>query len=544
MVLIPARAAACGGLFCSGGGTQVVNQVAERILFVKRPDGRTTAVVEIQYQGPAPDFAWVLPVPGTPEVGVSSTVAFDRLQQRTNPSYRLAVRGNACSPVPTASGCAVPASSGGAGGATVDAGVAFEGTDPVTIVDRGTVGPYDYVTLSVQPEMEDPADVAVEWLEANDYDVTALGPEVLRPYLVMGMNLMAFRLTKGSDTGSIRPLMLTYESEQPMIPIRPTAVAAERDMGILVWVTGPSRALPATYRHLVLNEAALDWRAIGTSYARYVGNAANEAGGHGFVTEYAAPTEALPPAPELPMELRDPEAWGGLGDAEAIEQVLRMLNNAFSRVFGVEGVQDVIEDYVPLPPDVDARSVLFCATCVLDPGRLEGFDLAAFLAALDAEVLAPVVEFEALLAEQPYLTRLFTTLSPEEMTVDPEFAFATGLPDASNLHDATLTQSCRGGVTAQTVQLEDGTVVRMPLDNQPWEDELPYVLREEQLEADGTLSVRLDNEAAAADVVAAHNASIRSQLPSDEGCGAMPLTTAPPLLALCLVQLRARRRRR
>lgn len=174
----------------------------------------------------------------------------------------------------------------------------------------------------------------------------------------------------------------------------------------------------------------------------------------------------------------------------------------------------------------------------------EGFDLAAFLAALDAEVLAPVVEFEALLAEQPYLTRLFTTLSPEEMTVDPEFAFATGLPDASNLHDATLTQSCRGGVTAQTVQLEDGTVVRMPLDNQPWEDELPYVLREEQLEADGTLSVRLDNEAAAADVVAAHNASIRSQLPSDEGCGAMPLTTAPPLLALCLVQLRARRRRR
>ena len=550
LVAAPAPAAACGGLFCGGGGTtQLVNQVAERILFVKRPDGRVTAVVEIQYQGPAPEFAWVLPVPGRPEVDVSSSVAFDRLQQQTNPLYTLSFSGRGCTPVPSSSGCTGDDASFGSTGGIVDGGMAFEPTDPVMIIDRGTVGPFDFVTLSVEPDMEDPADVAVEWLEANGYDVTALGPDVLRPYLVMGMNLMAFRLTKGSDTGSIRPLVLTYESERPMIPIRPTAVAAESDMGILVWVAGPSRALPSTYRHLVLNEAAMDWRNIATRYTDYVSTAANEAGGHGFVTELATPTAELPAPLALPERIRNPRTFEELSPAEAIQRAIALLTapprsfTAPPRYF--DGLRDVVAAQVPRPEGVTVDDVLACATCVLEPadGPLEGFDLDAFLAALDEEVLAPIEAFDALLGEQPYVTRLFTTLSPEEMTVDPEFAFVSGLPDASNLHTATLEQSCVGEVNAQTLQLDDGTEVRMPLGGIPWRDEVPYVLREEQLETDGSVRVAVDNEAAADELVRAHNRRIRRQLPDDGGCGTVPLTSGPPLLALLLIQLRARRRR-
>ena len=53
--------------------------------------------------------------------------------------------------------------------------------------------------------------------------------------------------------------MLTYESKLPMIPLRPTAVAAQDDMGIQVWVIGPSQAVPANYKSLVINEALIDW---------------------------------------------------------------------------------------------------------------------------------------------------------------------------------------------------------------------------------------------------------------------------------------------
>ncbi|MCA9988300.1 MAG: DUF2330 domain-containing protein, partial [Anaerolineales bacterium] len=38
-----------------------------------------------------------------------------------------------------------------------------------------------------------------------------------------------------------------------------------------------------------------------------------------------------------------------------------------------------------------------------------------------------------------YLTRLNTVISPEEMTLDPIFAFDSSLPDVSNVHDLSET---------------------------------------------------------------------------------------------------------
>ena len=84
----PRRAEACGGLFCSAANP--VNQAAERIIFsFDKPNKKVTAVVEILYQGPSEKFAWVLPVPGIPEVGVSTGTLLDRLQSATNPTYSI-----------------------------------------------------------------------------------------------------------------------------------------------------------------------------------------------------------------------------------------------------------------------------------------------------------------------------------------------------------------------------------------------------------------------------------------------------------------------
>jgi hypothetical protein len=80
--------------------------------------------------------------------------------------------------------------------------------------------------------------------------------------------------------------MLTYNTDHPMIPIRPTAVAANDDMGILVWVLGSGRAVPTNYKTLELNEAVLDWFNPSMVYNDVVVAAADEAGGQGFVTEH------------------------------------------------------------------------------------------------------------------------------------------------------------------------------------------------------------------------------------------------------------------
>ena len=68
--------------------------------------------------------------------------------------------------------------------------------EAVSVIQEGRAGPYDYTQIEVNEDLDDPADVAIEWLDENGYDVTDIGPDVLRPYLADGQNLVAFRLSK------------------------------------------------------------------------------------------------------------------------------------------------------------------------------------------------------------------------------------------------------------------------------------------------------------------------------------------------------------
>src|SRR5689334_16627461 len=153
-LLAPAPASACGGLFCNGA--QPVNQAAERILFTENGDGTVTAVIEIQYEGPSEKFSWVLPVPGEPVVGVSSKVALDRLQAATNPVYMQTTTFPDDCELGTSKSRGLNNLS--AGMASSNAGADDHG---VTVVSAGTVGPFDYQTIKVDPDLPEPADAAV-----------------------------------------------------------------------------------------------------------------------------------------------------------------------------------------------------------------------------------------------------------------------------------------------------------------------------------------------------------------------------------------------
>ena len=77
-------ALACGGFFCDnvGGGQPGVEQAGEVVIF-GASEGEVTMHVGITYEGPADAFAWVLPLPSEPDIGVSPQTLFDLLQQRT-----------------------------------------------------------------------------------------------------------------------------------------------------------------------------------------------------------------------------------------------------------------------------------------------------------------------------------------------------------------------------------------------------------------------------------------------------------------------------
>jgi hypothetical protein len=487
-------AQACGGLFCSSANP--VNQAAERIVFsFDRSAKKVTAVVEILYAGPSEKFAWVLPVPGVPEVGVSTSALLDRLQQITNPTYSIQRSwAGSCandSAVPTRAPTPSPGSAG-----------ANDPSRPnVSVLAAGSAGPYDYEVIKVDPGMADAAIVALNWLAANHYDVGALGADVLRPYLRDGLNLLAVRLAKNKNqmTGSIRPIMLTYASEHPMIPIRPTAVAANDDMGILAFVLGASRAVPTNYKSLELNEAMIDWFTPNATYNAVVTAAANEAMGQGFVTEYANSTGMGGFASGLYAERNNVQQFRSNADqlspanlvVSMIETLSTFAQGNFGGPFGarpsggrvaLDGVTDVVASQLKLPVGVTADQVVASPRCYFaelqqqgafycdgktapTPGQtidLTTFDKRAFLTAVEALVIAPMEKTAKLFADQPYLTRFYTTMSAGEMTLDPEFDLNNELGDVSATHvlDMKYTTGCSGDTSGTWEATVGGVVVR------------------------------------------------------------------------------------
>ena len=83
--------------------------------------------------------------------------------------------------------------------------------------------------------------------------------------------------------------------------------------------------------------------------------------------------------------------------------------------------------------------------------------------------MTPTLAAGAMFSAFPYLTRIYTTLSPEDMNKDPVFSFNPGLKDYPNVHNGTLTYHCGffGGdsgiaKTAATLRTEEGWVIDYP----------------------------------------------------------------------------------
>jgi hypothetical protein len=236
--------------------------------------------VQVVYQGPPTEFAWIVPVSDAPELFVSNDALFNVLQGFTRPTFDLwyeatgecqvwmwddAVNANGLPSPP-------PPNEGG----------------EVTVVSQQQVGPYDTVVLTANDE-----GALITWLQDNGYQIPDALESVLAPYVANRRHFVALRLSSGNDTGDLVPLGMRYPGTQPSIPIQLTSVAATPDMQLVTYVLGDARAVPTNYLHVELNEAAIDWFSYGTNYLDVLSRAADEAGGHAFATEFAGSTQNL-----------------------------------------------------------------------------------------------------------------------------------------------------------------------------------------------------------------------------------------------------------
>ncbi|MEZ4469496.1 MAG: DUF2330 domain-containing protein [bacterium] len=196
----------------------------------------------------------------------------------------------------------------------------------------------------------------------------------------MGSVFVAVKLLPGADSGDIAPLHLRFTSDTPAIPILPTRVAANPDMGLIVHVLDDNRAIPKNYAHIQINEAAIDWLNAGANYADVVSAAADEAAsGRAWATDYAGPSDLI-------SGMVDPfpaEVIEGVKTAETLGDLQRWLP------FVDADVQRVLAGYFEVPEGVAANQFFSCPDCFGVVDWSQAVDGQALAAELENEVNAP-----------------------------------------------------------------------------------------------------------------------------------------------------------
>lgn len=276
----PTTASACGGTFCSNSP---ITQNAERVLFIRRGEGDTTAVVQIQAQGNDPDFAWVVPLESMPrDIHEEPTTTFLGLDQSTAPTYLFFNRAS------FTSGSGGGGFGCGAADSAATAGAAPESDNAVRVWASGETGNYRYDVVS----SEDPAALR-RWLDDNRYRTPVEAEPIIAEYVSEHKLFLAVRLraVQGVPSFLVTPLAFTYAGRAPCVPIRLTRIATVPSLPVLTYVVSDRRAIPMNFSQTTV--ADVDVARLGPtrfntqSYDQLVANAVNEAGGRAWVTEFA-----------------------------------------------------------------------------------------------------------------------------------------------------------------------------------------------------------------------------------------------------------------
>jgi hypothetical protein len=552
LALAPMPADACGGTFCDNGPTVMpVDQTGENILFWIDHSGtepHTEAHIQIQYEGEAQDFAWIIPVTQVPEVLVGNQALFDNLLAATVPVFTLATTSEACADDAAVGLCAAARGTSEidlAGDDEIGDDIGEDtgdDTDGPEILDRGVAGAFEYVVLT-----GDTVDEIVEWLDMAGYAQDPDAPPILQEYLDDDFVFVAVKLRGGADIEEIHPLAIRYAGIEPCIPIKLTRIAAVDDMAIRAFFLGESRAAPQNWPHVVLNPVAFDWTNTGINYLSVVSLAIDEAGGRAFVTEYAG-TDNVVSTSDVDSPAWDPSAFENLEAVEAVDMLGSQglgLECDFDNncQYGHPQVQPLLEKYLPVPEGIDPYEFWDCLSCFEGSIDLAAWSGSGFAADFAERISIPGEHAIAMLESSDYLTRLMTLLSPHEMLEDPTFHETDALPPVDRGNDSLRTLACKGN---DWVDLPDGTrrVALTDGGQYPNIEGMPNAERIELVPAMGPPQIETDNTQTIDELLAAWNDGKLSG--PEAGCSVTRLRAEALLTMIALfgVGWVTRRRRR
>jgi hypothetical protein len=170
-------------------------------------------------------------------------------------------------------------------------------------------------------------------------------------------------------------------------------------------------------------------------------------------------------------------------------------------------VAGLLGEFLPTPEGVSPDKFYGCTSCYKDQIDASKWDAAALATAFQERLVTPGNHALELLKKFPRLTRLYTTISPSEMTEDPEFAPAPGASSVSNLQSAKRSDDCKSfgnwlvpGAGGVGIKAGPGTYAS-------WLPDMPYAARIVDHTSPDNPVVLVDNETKIAGAIAEWNAT-------------------------------------
>lgn len=258
---------ACAGFVAPAESNAVVN--AHRIALSISPT-QTVLWDQIQYKGDPTSFGWILPVKPGAIIELSTDAWFEALEAATTT--------NVMAP-------SIDCGNSGCGSSDeLRGGFDGNGGTGVSVVHRGTVGPFETVTLSTKiPGVLD------DWLTNAGFTLPADAAPVIDAYVKEGFDFIALKMQPGKGIDEMKPVRVVQKGAYPILPMRMISVGTGANVGITLYVIGEGRweAKDAVNTVIPFDLLAWDFETNSSNYGELRERALGLNGGNVWLTNFA-----------------------------------------------------------------------------------------------------------------------------------------------------------------------------------------------------------------------------------------------------------------
>lgn len=234
--LLPTLAKSCG-LFVSSNPVSLGSSSSSEIehgdinVLLEHNGTEERLTFQVEYEGSANDFGWIIPLPENPEIVKGEDDTFEKLEFYTRPKEKFSnevALSFAQMLIPFKTASLSTGSDVDMVGSMPSSTQFTPKTTTVEVLERKSIEDYEIAVLSSENEND-----LKDWLEENDYVYPENELGVIEDYINKKWVFVAIKM-KDNGTKNTVPLSFTFDSSKMIVPMQMSSDTKVEDSGIPV----------------------------------------------------------------------------------------------------------------------------------------------------------------------------------------------------------------------------------------------------------------------------------------------------------------------